>query len=308
MRKSVVLLIVAVFCVYPLWAKAPEKKSLHQYADSLQQVCMETSRMNERLKQEKDSIIAQIRAEYETDINRYHTHINWNIAIIGLLFTGVLAGAGFLANKDVALKLTNTRKRIIALNKDLKNYKNNLTQVREDLASQINKNTGLVNQINEIKNHVDIAENTINSLKAQIDKSAKAALEAEEKASAGALFIQGLNEEDIDKKIELYTKAIELNPNYKMAYYNRGLAYRKKGDNDQAISNYNKAIELDNKYAKAYNNRGFAYMCRGKNGDYERAMKDFETGLSLNPNIKTRKRLEKNMAKLEAKMKGQKTD
>ena len=321
MRKYIIILIV-VFCSCPVWAKAPEKTGMQQYADSLQRVCIEMNQMNERLRQEKDSIIAQIRSEYETDMNRYHTHINWNIAIIGLLFTGVLAGAGFLANKDVALKLTKTRKRIIGLNKDLKDYRSNLTQLNETLEKQLNENKNLVEQLNEIKAHVDETESTINSIKThvdetetainsikiQIDNSAKVAKESEEKAIASALFTQAYNEKDIDKQIELYTQCIDKDPKNAAAYNNRGYAYDDKGEYDQAIKDYDKAIELNPQYADAYNNRGYAYLNRGNVGDNELAMKDFETGLTLNPKESTRKMLENNMEKLKAKMQGPKED
>jgi tetratricopeptide (TPR) repeat protein len=34
-----------------------------------------------------------------------------------------------------------------------------------------------------------------------------------------------------------------LNPGYAMAYYNRGLAYKAKGDNGRAQADFNKACE-----------------------------------------------------------------
>ena len=64
----------------------------------------------------------------------------------------------------------------------------------------------------------------------------------------------------LDKAIEDYTKAIELNPQHANAYHNRGLAWSKKGDRDKAIEDYNKAIELNPQYADAYNNRGNAWL------------------------------------------------
>ena len=299
MRKCIIILIVA-FCSCPVWAKAPEKTGMQQYADSLQRVCIEMNQMNERLRQEKDSIIAQIRSEYETDMNRYHTHINWNIAIIGLLFTGVLAGAGFLANKDVALMLTKTRKRIIGLNKDLNDYKNNLTKIGADLAAQIEKNTNLVKQLNDIKEHVDTAEKTINSIKIQIDNSAKAAKESEEKASAIALFAwaRQLHKDDPDRAIRIYKRSIEKKPDFTEAFINRGFLYFYKEKYDEAISDLSKAIELNPKSANCYLYRGRVYMKRGNSGDYLLAKKDFETCNSLNPKEKTRMKLEKKMAEL----------
>ena len=49
--------------------------------------------------------------------------------------------------------------------------------------------------------------------------------------------------------IEAYTKAIELDPKYAVAYYGRGLIYVVLGDYRQAIRDYDKAIELDPKDA-----------------------------------------------------------
>lgn len=264
MRKCIIILIV-VFCSCPVWAKAPEKTGMQQYADSLQRVCIEMNQMNERLRQEKDSIIAQIRSEYETDMNRYHTHINWNIAIIGLLFTGVLAGAGFLANKDVALRLTKTRKRIIGLNKELKDYKSSLTQLNGALDKQIEDNTNLIKQLNDIKEHIDTAEKTINSIKTQIDISAKAAKESEEKASASALYVQAYYEEDIDKQIDLYNQCILKDPHWVAAYNDLSIACLHKKDFPAALDAANKAITLsafsDPDY---YDTRALVWMNWGK--------------------------------------------
>ena len=53
-----------------------------------------------------------------------------------------------------------------------------------------------------------------------------------------------------------WTKAIELYPQYAIAYYNRGLAKDELGDFRSAVSDYSKAIEINPNYAEAYNNRG----------------------------------------------------
>jgi tetratricopeptide (TPR) repeat protein len=48
------------------------------------------------------------------------------------------------------------------------------------------------------------------------------------------------------------------------AYYNRGNAYKAKGDFDRAIADYSEEIRLDPKYALAYNNRGSAFNAKGE--------------------------------------------
>jgi tetratricopeptide (TPR) repeat protein len=50
-----------------------------------------------------------------------------------------------------------------------------------------------------------------------------------------------------------YTKAMEIDPEYAILYYHRGIAYHKKGQYEKAISDYTKAIEINPEYAGAYN-------------------------------------------------------
>lgn len=180
--------------------------------------------------------------------------------------------------------------------------------------------------------------NEIRNIKRDVNATKEAAAKDAHDAKAYAIFAwaRQFNQEDLDRAIELYNraivekkdfgeayvnrgnaygikgnhdqaikdydKAIELNPQGAYAYNNRGYAYFKKGDYDQAIKDYVKAIELNPKYAKAYINQGVAYMRRGNDGDLELAMNDFKTGLSLNPDESTRKLLEKYMEELKAKM------
>ena len=89
---------------------------------------------------------------------------------------------------------------------------------------------------------------------------------------------QGRFEEAIDE----YTKAIELDPNYAMAYSNRAAAYLYKGQYDLVMADCNKAIELDPELAMAYNNRGAAYATKG---ELDQAIADFDKAIELAPEL-----------------------
>jgi len=65
-----------------------------------------------------------------------------------------------------------------------------------------------------------------------------------------------------------------------VAYYNRGVAYGRKGEYDRALADLNKAIEINPKYAGAYNNRGKAY---GLKGEYDHAIADFSKAIEIDP-------------------------
>jgi hypothetical protein len=56
-----------------------------------------------------------------------------------------------------------------------------------------------------------------------------------------------------------YNLAIKYNPDYTLAYNNRGIIYGMQGKFDKALENFNKTIELDPEYSNAWHNRGLAY-------------------------------------------------
>ena len=68
-----------------------------------------------------------------------------------------------------------------------------------------------------------------------------------------------LNQYKRKEAIELFNKAINLEPTQPFAYNNRGLAYYGEGKIDQAIADYNKSIKLDPNYILPILNKGNAF-------------------------------------------------
>ncbi|MBE9547503.1 MAG: tetratricopeptide repeat protein [Proteobacteria bacterium] len=85
---------------------------------------------------------------------------------------------------------------------------------------------------------------------------------------------------DPDRVIRYLNQAIKLDPNFAVAYYNRGTAWGRKGEYDIAIRNFNKAIELNSQLTGAYYNRGKAWA---EKGEHDRAIKDYSRAIELNP-------------------------
>ncbi len=84
----------------------------------------------------------------------------------------------------------------------------------------------------------------------------------------------------LDKAIDDFSKALELNPKYKDAYNNRSIAYCQLNQFDKAIGDYTKAIDLDPQYTAAYYNRGIAYE---NINQWDNALIDFTKAISLDP-------------------------
>ncbi len=87
-----------------------------------------------------------------------------------------------------------------------------------------------------------------------------AQLKAQETASF--LFNKGFNYIVVDKEvsIEYFTKSLEIDPGFSLAYYYRGLANYKIGNYELAINDFDKALAADNNMVKCYMYKGFAYQ------------------------------------------------
>jgi Tfp pilus assembly protein PilF len=118
---------------------------------------------------------------------------------------------------------------------------------------------------------------------------------------------------DLDGAIDGYTRAIEADPTFAIAFHLRGKAFEGKGDGRKAVSDYTKAISIEPKLVQALQDRGTllrdmhqfdtaisdftrvikltkdaaAYVQRGctylVKGDLDRAITDFTTAIKRAP-------------------------
>ncbi len=99
------------------------------------------------------------------------------------------------------------------------------------------------------------------------------------------LYLLGLffqEKEDTEKAIGYYNRILKIDESNKFAHYNKAyieLVYLEEFDN--AIVNFTKAIESDPTYTDAYFNRGYCYELIN---DFENSTKDYQKVLSLTPN------------------------
>jgi len=95
-----------------------------------------------------------------------------------------------------------------------------------------------------------------------------------------SLAEQYVGDEEHEKALAAYNRAIELKPDYAIAYHNRGLLHVKLDQNEKAIEDFDKAIELDDRFSNAYRNRGQLHL---KLKNYEQAIESFSQLLELEP-------------------------
>lgn len=86
--------------------------------------------------------------------------------------------------------------------------------------------------------------------------------------------------DNIDKAIEYYKRAIDFKPDRQEAYFNLGLAYSKNNYVDNAIVCYEKVIKIKPDKHEAYFNLGLAYL---KKGDFQKSIEFFLKSIEIKP-------------------------
>jgi protein O-mannosyl-transferase len=82
----------------------------------------------------------------------------------------------------------------------------------------------------------------------------------------------------LDMAIQNFSRAIEINPKFDMAFNNRGTTFYLQGQYERAFDDFNQAINLSQNNAEAYTNRGYVYLERG---DKALAIPDLQRACSL---------------------------
>jgi lipoprotein NlpI len=90
--------------------------------------------------------------------------------------------------------------------------------------------------------------------------------------------IQNAQKGDLDKAIDDFDQAIELDPQNADAYYNRGRIKNQLKEWDEAVADFTRSIKLNPQNADAYLNRGFAEISRG---NLDESMTNFTQTIAL---------------------------
>lgn len=145
----------------------------------------------------------------------------------------------------------------------------------------------MINKKNEkqLNKKLEDYDNKIKQIQDAINKDKTEAKEAANLAQSSQYSNEALQEKDINKKIELYTKAIMLNPKHATAYINRGNAYINKENFNLAINDYKQAMKINpDLNLIVYNCIGVVYM---KSNKLKEAINYFTTSISLSHNYPT---------------------
>jgi serine/threonine protein kinase/Flp pilus assembly protein TadD len=143
----------------------------------------------------------------------------------------------------------------------------------------------------------DVAENIAAALKARLSPELKERIERKptENLEAYDYYLKGreyyyrYRKQDNENAIELFKRALELDPSYALAYAGLGDAYSQRTGRfgfeatwlDSAIEASEKAISIDPNCAEGHKSLGLAYMAKGWR---RKALEAYGKSVELNPN------------------------
>lgn len=169
---------------------------------------------------------------------------------------------------------------------DSANVTAKLVQDRQKLYEAMEQNKRLLQELDAIKEemtklkakYMTSDENTRQEINREIKQN-------EEKFTAANWFDKGIDyfdQNNYQKAIECYKKAIELNPKYAYAWNGLGVAYGNLGNHKKEIEYCQKAIELNPKLSLAWNNLGVAY---DKLGNTQKGIEYYQKAIALSPDF-----------------------
>jgi tetratricopeptide (TPR) repeat protein len=91
-----------------------------------------------------------------------------------------------------------------------------------------------------------------------------------------------LYRKEYSEAINYYEKVIGLDPNYAIAWNNKGFALENFGKSKEAIKCYDKAIELSPNYANAWNGKGMTLIDLRF---YQEALEYLDKAIEIDPNL-----------------------
>ena len=101
--------------------------------------------------------------------------------------------------------------------------------------------------------------------------------------------IEYLKQGEQESAMKEFSTAIEIDPAYSLAYYNRALIHYRNGDLESSLTEYNKAIELEPNNPYWTYERGFLHLQLGYR---DKAINDLERSLELGLSFNEKQRVE----------------
>jgi tetratricopeptide (TPR) repeat protein len=174
--------------------------------------------------------------------------------------------------EEIERKIDSGESNLQSFRDEVAGWKNTLSGALEGIETGLEKHEKLVRELSD--NHAGIM---------QLVENQKKSIEEEEKKRRST-EARGLNNAGVmayhngqyEKALELFKKALDLDPEMTEAYNNLGLTYTEMNQEEQATEAFKKAISLSPELAAAYNNLGYVFY---RLGSYHEAIEMYNEAI-----------------------------
>lgn len=217
------------------------------------------------------------------------THFRLPFSLL-LIFAGLLICLPDVCQTVFAQNGEQLTPKEVAHPKDPLNLDNIFKALRSDKATMPQKNQLLIQGVkmrgisfvmtDEVKSELTnqgASKMLIEALQSETEELLKSPFYYRERADDFRLM------KNYPEAISNYNKTLELDPNDRVAYNNRGHLFQELKQYNEAISDFSKVIELDPTDRNGYNNRGVIYYYQN---EFQKAIEDYSQAIAIDPNFK----------------------
>jgi tetratricopeptide (TPR) repeat protein len=279
MKSSLIrinLTFILLVLLIPNFASAETKTFIKEYTYQASEVDSKVSSRVLALEQVKRLLLEELGTylESHTEIVNFQLKRDQITALTaGIVQTQILKekwdGERYWVQAKIEADPAKVAKDVDALRKD--------SQKSKELEDVRKKADELSKEVERLRKELEISKK---------DQTKIARYDDAIKEISGTDFVEkGLSLARAEKRedaIDAFTKAIQLNPKYAVAFSVRGLTYAELGNYKQAMNDLNKAIELDPKDPRIYASRGSVYL---KSGNHQRSIEDYNKAIELDPKL-----------------------
>lgn len=162
-------------------------------------------------------------------------------------------------NEDLDKKLTESRDHIDGFRGEVTEWKRALEENIGRIEKSIDENRRLTGEVSD--NNAEIMKLVENQKKTlEQEEQRRQISEAKRLNNAGVV---AYHNGQYEKALELFGKALDINPGFTEGYNNLGLTYTEMHEEEKATEAFKKAIELNPDLAATYNNLGYVFYRLG---------------------------------------------
>jgi tetratricopeptide (TPR) repeat protein len=174
--------------------------------------------------------------------------------------------------EEIERKIDSGEEQFQSFRDEIASWKGVLSNNLEGIETELGEHRKLVQELSD--NHSGIMQ-LVESQKKSIEKEEKQrhVSEARRLNNAG---VMAYHNGQYEKALELFRKALDLDPAMTEAYNNLGLTYTEINEEEKATEAFKKAIELGPELAAAYNNLGYLFY---RLGSYEEAIEMYNEAI-----------------------------